>query len=425
MTTHRPDDEPLVVISSDSHIGPRASDLRPFCEAALLDDFDDSMAAAAAAWQEVLDNFDGRGSQDFVRNHATAGHHDGAARRADMDLDGVAAEVIFHGSQNGQPIPFNGFSDVASGGRHRADPARAAAGLRIYNRWLAALCAEAPHRHLGLAQLPMWDPELAAEEATAAADMGLRGVNFPAPRPELPPYNDPAWEPLWRVCADRGLPLATHAGSGGSTTDYSGPEAEALQALEHGGWFARRALHWLVLGGVFERHPGLTLVLAEQPGLWWTSTLVEVDSVHEMQREALRTRVPRRPSEYCARNVMIGASFLARFEAEAAIEEGYVDRVMWGSDYPHMEGTFQHDPERAAPSIGRIALQSTFAGLDAASIRAMVGENAARVFGCDLSQLRSVARAAAAPSVADLGEVPPSPPTPAGLLSFRTMGSWA
>jgi predicted TIM-barrel fold metal-dependent hydrolase len=418
-------DDPLIIVSSDAHIGPRASELRPFCPSSLLAEFDESMAATTAAWQDVLDGFEGRATDDFTRNHGTAGHHDGAARRADMDLDGVAAEVIFHGSQNGQAIPFNGFSDVASGGRHRSEQSLAAEGLRIYNRWLASLVSEAPQRHVGLAHLPMWDPGLAAEEAAAAADEGLRGINFPAPRPDLVPYNDDAWEPLWRVCAERGLPLATHAGSGGTTTEYSGSEAEALQALEHGGWFARRALHWMVLGGVFERHPQLRLVLAEQPGLWWSATLVELDSVHEMQRHVLRDRVPRRPSEYCSENVLIGASFLARFEVEAAIDGGYVDRVMWGSDYPHMEGTFQHLPENDGESIGRIALRSTFAGVDEGSVRAMAGENAARLFGLDLEQLRAVAAAAGAPSHRDLGDTPPARPAVAGLLAFRSIGPWA
>ena len=36
----------------------------------------------------------------------TAGHYDAHQRLRDLDHDGTAAEVIFHGSQNGEPIPF-------------------------------------------------------------------------------------------------------------------------------------------------------------------------------------------------------------------------------------------------------------------------------------------------------------------------------
>ena len=59
---------------------------------------------------------------------------------------------------------------------------------------------------------------------------------------------------------------------------------------------------------------------------------------------AEKQRVPRMPSEYAGEQVWIGSSFHARFEAEDAIAKGYVDRVIWGSDYPHFEGTFSTTP---------------------------------------------------------------------------------
>ena len=117
-------------------------------------------------------------------------------------------------------------------------------------------------------------------------------------------------------------------------------------SIESGGWFSRRAMHQMIFGGVFERHPGLRLVLTEQPGDWWAYTLREMDSAYLAQLDSVREHVPRLPSEYCATNVSIGASFLARFEARAAVTRGYAGNVLWGSDYPHMEGTFQC-PEHA------------------------------------------------------------------------------
>ena len=41
-----------------------------------------------------------------TRTSAPTGHFDMHARLRDMDRDGIAAEVIFHGSQNFEPIPF-------------------------------------------------------------------------------------------------------------------------------------------------------------------------------------------------------------------------------------------------------------------------------------------------------------------------------
>src|SRR5690606_21306462 len=59
-----------------------------------------------------------------------------------------------------------------------------------------------------------------------------------------------------------------------------------------------------------------------------------------------------------------------------------LDRVCWGSDYPHAEGTF---PDT------RMALRYAFAGLPEAEVRMMLGENAARLYKFDLAALKPIA----------------------------------
>src|SRR5690606_22310350 len=134
--------------------------------------------------------------------------------------------------------------------------------------------------------------------------------------------------------------------------------------------------HLLIFAGVFERHPELKLVLTEQPGEWWPYLCNELDSVHVANTRfggPLRKQVPKAPSEYLHRNVYIGGSFLSRSEAEGAVRDGYADRVLWGSDYPHMEGTWQ----LGETSFTRLSLRFTFAGLPEHVVRAMLGGTAA------------------------------------------------
>ena len=59
-------------------------------------------------------------------------------------------------------------------------------------------------------------------------------------------------------------------------------------------------------------------------------------------------------------------------------EQVGVDRIMWGNDFPHLEGCwpYSHDHLRLA-----------FADVPEDEVRAMVGGNAARVYGFDLDQL--------------------------------------
>ena len=59
-----------------------------------------------------------------------------------------------------------------------------------------------------------------------------------------------------------------------------------------------------------------------------------------------------------------------------------VDHVMWGADYPHLEGTSPYSHE---------AIRLTFAGVPEAEVRAMLAENAARVYGFDLALLEPLA----------------------------------
>jgi hypothetical protein len=87
------------------------------------------------------------------------------------------------------------------------------------------------------------------------------------------------------------------------------------------------------------------------------------------------------PSEYFARQCHIGASFLPPKECRLRHQVG-VDRIMWGTDYPHVEGSYPYTRE---------LLRLSFAGLDPAEIQQLVGLNAARVYGFDLAALAPLA----------------------------------
>ena len=86
------------------------------------------------------------------------------------------------------------------------------------------------------------------------------------------------------------------------------------------------------------------------------------------------------PSEYFARNVWVGASFLRATESAVRHEVG-VDRIMWGSDYPHTEGSFPYST---------LALRAAFGDVDPSETRRMLEDNVASVYGFDLEALRPV-----------------------------------
>ena len=418
--------DPLVVVSSDTHIGPLLNEqLRAYCPDRYQRDFDDfaeHVRTARAVLRSAL-----AASPRVARNQQTDGHHNVHARLRDLDYDGVAAEVIFHGSQNGEPIPFQSFGPFL--GFEKGDNLELlGVGYHIYNQWLADFCSVEAERHVGLAHLPMWDVDAAVREAKWAREAGLRGVNFPAPKPFIAPYNSPEWEPFWSVCEELGLTFGNHGGagnpSGGTAPGSNEVMVSELSALSH-----VSPINQLVFGGVFERHPKLRLVLTELPGTWWPYTLNELDSIYLLNTRVygpeLAQRVPRLPSDYCREHVFVGGSFLARFEAEDAVAEGYESNVIWGSDYPHAEGTFQYPDSWDDEPLTRVAMRHTFAGIEAGATRLMVGENAVRAYGLDGAALADVAARIGAPSGEDLAVPVDDIPTDGGLLAFRQVGAWA
>lgn len=424
--------DPVVVVSNDTHVGPRlVEDLRSYCPSARLDEFDrfaESTAAEKAAAAEMLA---GSGYLDHP-NLRTPGHHDPAARLADYDHDGIAAGVLFHGSMNMEPIPF-----VPQGlGKERSfdDHELAAVGIAIYNRWIADVVASAPHRHIGLAYLPMWDVDAAVAEVQWAHDAGLRGVNFPAMRDgELPEYNRSQWEPLWAACEERGMPLVTHVGAG-TNARYTKLEGIPLLQIESGGFTSRRAVWWLIFAGVFERHPGLKLVITETPGNWFPSTAAELDAVwgfYDTKRDeplnrALLEQVPRPPSEYMAANVFYGASFASPHEVEQAVAHGLDSQLLWGSDYPHLEGTFVWREGEDLPSVTKLSLRNTFSGVPVEAARRMVGLNAIELYGLDGDALAAIAADIGAPTAAELTTPIDAIPPEGSVTAFRSgAGGWA
>ena len=180
----------MVIVSSDTHIGPRLQeDLRPYCPREHLDTFDEH-AARSSELKAMLRAYRESEDSPLARN-ATDGHHDMRARLRDMDRDGVAAEVIFHGSQNTEGIPFAPPTRAEIGASYGGDLDLVTIGFHIYNQWLADAVSIEPERHIGLAQLPMWDIDARDRRARVGARRRSAAASTsPPPRAHLTPYND-------------------------------------------------------------------------------------------------------------------------------------------------------------------------------------------------------------------------------------------
>jgi predicted TIM-barrel fold metal-dependent hydrolase len=304
---------------------------------------------------------------------ARRGEFDAAVRLQELEADGIAGEVIFP-----QMAPFGaGLMQY----RYPVTLQQSLEGNRAYNRWLADFCNTHPGRHAGVAIITVDDIDTTVQDIRDARKAGLfGGILLPTSTGNNPYYHHPRYEPLWAVCAELDMPIHTHAGW---SPDYGDVPAATAMYLSEVDMWAKRPFAALVWSGAFERYSNLKLVMTEVGSEWI------VDALRWMEYKAsnplfahFKKGLSMSPSEYFQRNCYLGASFLSPGEAQARHRIG-IDRIMWGSDYPHMEGTW---PNTLA------SLRATFGSIPEDEIRSMMGATAAKVFNFDVDKLNSVAQ---------------------------------
>ena len=389
-----------IVISADCHAGADLRDYKPFLEPRYHDDFDD--------WADHYVNpFGDLKKADADRNW------DSTRRTRDLEADGVVAEIIY---PNTVP-PFFPKSSLTALTPSAADYEHRLAGLRAHNRWLAAWCAELPARRAGVGQILLNDVDEAVRDVHWIADNDLRGgALLPGLPPGcgLAPLHAPVYDPVWRACEERRVIVAAHGGS--ASPDYGEYPASLSMWLMEASWFSHRPLWSLIMAGVFDRFPQLQLVLAEQGSGWIRTALNTMDNFARAIAHGgigeLRFAEPlvleHTPSECWHTNITVAASFLHRDDCAQRDLIG-ADHIMWGSDYPHLEGTAPFSKE---------AIARTFTGVDPSEVQMMLAGNAARVYGFDLDTLAPLA-AEHGPYVADVAAGLDSVPAGATSLAFQ------
>jgi predicted TIM-barrel fold metal-dependent hydrolase len=248
------------------------------------------------------------------------------ARLADMDRDGVNAELLY-------PSMLGAFLS----GR-KAGPEVTEALCRSYNDWLADYCSHAPRRLFPLACVPLGRLDAAAAEVERATKLGHVGIVIPCGSTDDRPYFDPAYDAFWATVEATHLPVAFHAGYG------SDPIVKAASLQRHDLLYSLRqvsaaiAVSDLIDGGVCERFPKIHFVVAEFGTGWIANFLASKDWRQFRLGDHPRSRM--RFSECWRRN------FHATFEDDdigirTRAEIG-VDALMWASDYPHGDSVWPH-----------------------------------------------------------------------------------
>ena len=262
-------------------------------------------------------------------SHRPPGSRDVNLRLADLNDEGVWAEVMY------QSIGL--WCSLIE------DPQLIRDASRAENEWLASeIQAIAPDRLVPAALMPMLQVSDAVAECLHAAEIGLHLISLPTGSPDgTPDYNDNSWEPLWAAAEEAKMVVGFHIGTDGGdqAAAFRGPGGAILNYVNttFGGQFAAMKL---VSAGVFERHPDLKVLISEGGASWVPFIGDRMNEAYRQHSMFVRPQLAKLPKEYLYSNVY--ASFQHDETAPAAMWAMGYQNVMFGSDYPHLEGTYGH-----------------------------------------------------------------------------------
>jgi predicted TIM-barrel fold metal-dependent hydrolase len=272
------------------------------------------------------------------------GAFDPELRLKDLDGEGIWAELIF--------------PSISMWTSSLTDPELLLEGVKVINDWALEFQEKSP-RFVCTAHLPLLTIEDTVAEVRRAHEMGFAAAFFPVePPPSQPKFNHDAWEPVWDVLEEVGMVMAVHIGTEAHDAGvingqyHHGPGGAVLNYFETS-FGGQRIAAQMITSGALDRHPRLKVMISEGGATWGPFLADRMDEGYRQHASAVRPKLSKLPSEFLFDQIY--ASFQHDGSAVAALTAMGWNNVCWGSDYPHIEGTFGHTQR---------TLRGLFSGVD-------------------------------------------------------------
>jgi len=294
----------------------------------------------------ISDDLDGIYHDGALFMTPMPGHFDYDLRVRDMDDGGVDLAIVSLTCPN----VFWG------------DEAASMEAARIVNDSMAQGQADHPERIRWLASLPWEYPEQALTELARACDRGAVGVMVLA-NVAGRHLTEAAFAPIWQAIDDRGLPVLVHPSEPPGTPAMD-MRAYSLASTVGFMFDTTLAITRMIFDGFLDRYPNLKIIAAHA-GATAPYLAGRMDRSWEMTLPG-KAAISIPPSEYL-RQIYYDAVTYQQETLELCIKVGGVDKMMYGSDYPHDIGDMKGCLARvdALPPDQRKAVR---------------GANAARIF---------------------------------------------
>jgi predicted TIM-barrel fold metal-dependent hydrolase len=257
---------------------------------------------------------------------------DPSARVAWLDQRGIASQNLITGL---------GYTLV----RAVEDPELGREAVEAVNTWMADAVAQHRDRLLSVTCLRFDDLDWTVREMTRMRERGSRAFLVSSePVGDIPP-NHHTFDKVWSAATDLGMVALLHVGLSPSSyhpgwANTDNPGLIRLISVLQPHQTAQVFLNAMVFGGVFERHPKLTVLMSELGIDWLAPTVARMDAMASPGVSPLvigEYALPLRPGEYVRRNVRLSPLPAPR-ESPVATLEALPEVAVFSSDYPHFEG---------------------------------------------------------------------------------------
>jgi predicted TIM-barrel fold metal-dependent hydrolase len=254
---------------------------------------------------------------------------------------GFAKQLVF--ATHSVAMPFSPSSKIDSRVRYGA--------ARAHNRHMIDFCSDDP-RLMGVAIVPLDDPELALVELEFALDNGISAVWVPhRPCGDRSPGHV-AFDPFWQMLAESETPFVLHVGGAplqlakAWSNNGRAPTKEWLGGGENVRTKDIAVLHqgpetflsMMLLDGVFERFPALRGASVELGAGWVPSMLERLDWVAATwgRSDANLAGFTRTPTQQITQQLAF-TPFVFE-DVGTFIDHSSPELYLFSSDYPHIEG---------------------------------------------------------------------------------------
>jgi predicted TIM-barrel fold metal-dependent hydrolase len=264
--------------------------------------------------------------------------------------------------------------------RYVDDRALAREAISACNTWLADQVHGHTDRLLPATSLDLTDMAWALAELTRMRERGSRTfLVSPVPVPGLPAMH-PYYEPLWSAAEDLGMVAMVHTGSAKAAFDAAWANTDDMTVLRQlGACLSSQGptlmMNGMVFGGVFDRHPALTLVFAEFGVHWFAGVVDHMEARGPALPESAIYMGPYpyelTPAETVRRNIRV-TPLPRHHQSPVELLRRYPECVVFSSDYAHNES----NPE---PTAHYASLFAT-AGIDAGTAQQFLGGTIAGCF---------------------------------------------